>query len=222
LGLRCRVASARFRRPRRSGLDGVVQSDGTKIVSASADKDRHGLAARHGQCPVLPSRITTPPVTIAQFSPDGKLIASAGGDKIFASSTPTPASRCARARGIKDITFLDFSRDSKRIVSGGADRRIKVWGRRHRQGDGADQRQSVGRRRPRLQPRRKQIAVANIDQTIRLYDALTGKLQQSWIAHGTAVSGVAYSPNGQYLASCGADLAVMVWLSPRREPTRSA
>ena len=57
-------------------------------------------------------------------------------------------------------------------------------------------------------PDGKQIAVGNVDQTIRLYDADSGKLQHSWHAHGIAVNGVAYSPNGQYLASCGDDTAV--------------
>jgi WD40 repeat protein len=32
-----------------------------------------------------------------------------------------------------------------------------------------------------------------------------------WSAHGVAVTGLSFSPNGQYLASCGADYLVRVW-----------
>jgi WD40 repeat protein len=40
---------------------------------------------------------------------------------------------------------------------------------------------------------------------------MSGKLIHRWPAHGIAVSGLAFSPNGKLLASCGADAAVRVW-----------
>ena len=60
-------------------------------------------------------------------------------------------------------------------------------------------------------PDGKQIATGNVDTTIKLYDADTGKMQASWSAHGTSVTGLAYSPDGKLLASSGADQLARVW-----------
>ena len=184
--------------------------DATRLISASADKTVKVWQRATGAV-LFTIKDHTAPVTIALFSPDGKLIASGGGDKvvrIFDAGTGKPLRVCAGHQGT--ITFLDFSPDSKRIVSCGADRLIKIW-----DSDTAKPIVSITDN-PSIvaavafHPEGKQIAVANIDQTIRLYDA-AGKLQHSWNAHGIAVNGVAYSPNGQWLASCGADNAVIVW-----------
>ena len=60
-------------------------------------------------------------------------------------------------------------------------------------------------------PDGKQIATGNVDQTIKLYDAETLKLQASWSAHGISVTGLAYSPDGSLLASSGGDQVARVW-----------
>jgi WD40 repeat protein len=197
------------------GHDGPVWSagfspDATRLISASADKTVK-VWQRDTGAVLFTIKDHTAPVTMAMFSPDGKLIASGGGDKkvrIFDAGTGKPLRVCEGHQGT--ITFLDFSPDSKRIVSCGADRQIKIW-----DADTAKPIVSITDN-PSIvsavafHPDGKQIAVGNIDQTIRLYDA-AGKLQHSWNAHGVAVNGVAYSPNGQWLASCGADNAVIVW-----------
>jgi WD40 repeat protein len=197
------------------GHDGPVWAagfspDATRLVSAGADKTVR-VWQRDTGAVLFTIKDHTAPVTFAMFSPDGKLIASAGGDKvvrIFDAATGKPLRVCEGHQGT--ITFLDFSADSKRIVSCGADRQIKIW-----DADTAKPVVSITDN-PSIvaavafHPEGKQIAIANIDQTIRLYDA-AGKMQGSWNAHRVAVNGVAYSPNGQWLASCGADNAVVVW-----------
>jgi WD40 repeat protein len=184
--------------------------NGTKLLSASADKTVKVWQRDSGKV-LFTITDHTAPVTCAQFSTDGKLIASAGGDKIvriFDAADAKPLRKCEGHTGT--ITFLDFSADSKRIVSCGADRKIIIW-----DADTAKPLTSITDN-PSIvaavafHPNGKQIAVGNIDQTIRLYD-VSGKLQHSWNAHGIAVNGVAYSPNGQFLASCGADMSVAVW-----------
>jgi WD40 repeat protein len=108
------------------------------------------------------------------------------------------------------VTSLDVSSDGKRIVSGGLDQRVIVWdadaGKElHTIADNGSVVAAVA-----FHPKAKQIAVANIDQSVRLY-TLEGKLEDRWTAHGAAVTGLAYSPNGQWLATCGADQLGRVW-----------
>jgi WD40 repeat protein len=47
--------------------------------------------------------------------------------------------------------------------------------------------------------------------SIRIYDAATGQVRQSFRGHAGGPNALAFSPDGQRLASGGADNAVMVW-----------
>lgn len=206
------------------GHDGAVWTaafspDGSKIVSASADRTVKVWQRETGQV-LFTLNDHQAPVTVAQFSPDGKLIASAGADKIiriYDAEKGTPLRTYEGHQGT--ITFLDFSPDSKRIVSGSLDRRVKIW-----DADKGKELVSINDN-PSIvaavafHPKGKQIAVGNIDQSIRLYDD-AGKLQHSWTAHGGGVNGVSFSPNGQWLASCGVDMSVAVW--PLASPGQNA
>jgi WD40 repeat protein len=196
-------------------------NDGTRVISASGDRTVKVWQRDNGK-PAFTISDHTSPVTVAMFSPDDKLIASAGGDKvvrIFDAESGKALRTCEGHLGT--ITYLDFSPDSKRIVSGGADRQVKIW-----DADTGKELVSI-KDNPSIvagvafSPNGKQIAVANIDQTIRLYDA-SGKLQNSWNAHGSSVNSVTYSPDGTMLASAGADMTVAIWplSSPGANPIR--
>lgn len=55
------------------------------------------------------------------------------------------------------------------------------------------------------------IASASIDQTIRLWDAKTGKVNQVLRGHRGEVYAVCFSPDNQLLASSGYDQQVIIW-----------
>ena len=54
-------------------------------------------------------------------------------------------------------------------------------------------------------------AAAGTDATVRVWDTATGQPVLTYRGHTDAVLGVAYSPDGQSLASASLDLAVKVW-----------
>ncbi|KAK9053932.1 hypothetical protein SSX86_025007 [Deinandra increscens subsp. villosa] len=55
------------------------------------------------------------------------------------------------------------------------------------------------------------LASASFDSTIKLWDVETGNLLHSLVAHGDPVYSVAFSPNGEYLASGSLDKCMHIW-----------
>lgn len=199
-----------------AGHDGPVWSaalspDGQSLVSASADRsvrvwDVAGGKALH----TLTGHAA--PVTVAMFGPGGDWIVSGSGDSSLKMWDAKSGKLMRDLTGHKGtVTALDVAADGK-IVSGSVDQKVKVWDAAGKVLLTIDAEAIVAA--VAVRPDGKQIAVGCIDQSLRLYDAVgaaAGKLEHRWTAHGTAVSGLAYSPNGQWLASCGADHLIRVW-----------
>jgi WD40 repeat protein len=207
-----------------AGHEGPVWSsdfspDGQWLASASADrtvriwevatgKVRHTLKGHDA------------PVTVVQFSPDGRYVASGGGDAVIKLWDPAAGTLLRSLTGHKGtVTTLDISQDGKRMVSGGVDQLAIIWD--------ADSGKPVVTiddngaviAAVAFRPDGQQVAVGMIDQSVRLYH-VGGKLEHRWTAHGTAVTGLAYSRNSQLLATCGADQVARVWTlaNPGVEP----
>jgi WD40 repeat protein len=49
------------------------------------------------------------------------------------------------------------------------------------------------------------------DKTVKILDTASGRCLESLAVHGISVLSVAFSPNGQRLASCSRDKAVKIW-----------
>lgn len=160
------------------------------------------------------------------YSPDGKLLASAGGDSsIFLWDTATHARVGPTLMEHAGSVFtLAFSPDSKWLASAGSDGQILIWD------------VTTGERKePRLSghtatvesvafsPDGTMLASASEDATIRLWDVETGKQigDNLFASSGGLYYSLAFSPDGSALAAGMQDGTVQLWSVSERTLARS-
>jgi WD40 repeat protein len=164
------------------------------------------------------------------FSPDGKIIASAGFDntiKLWNADGTLRRTLSGHSDGIKSVSF---SPDGKIIASAGFDKTIKLWsaddGRLLTSIPGCepDEKQCQGHsdiiNSVIFNPQGTLVASASEDKSVKLW-SLEGKLvktikgceedEKKCQGHSGGVQGVSFSPDGQTIASASADQSVKLW-----------
>lgn len=149
------------------------------------------------------------------FSPDAKVLATAGYDRTIklwdAAKTDAPI------RILTDhsdaVYSLAFHPDGKLLASGAADRAVKVWdvasGKRlYTLSDPTDWVYAVA-----WSPDGKTIVAGGVDKSLRTWTANAegGTLRQAVFAHTGPVTHVQYHPDGLTLYSLGDDAVVKAW-----------
>jgi WD40 repeat protein len=190
-------------------------SDGTVIVwDAQTGQQVLTLKGRLGKEVItrigkLLTRLTVN-VSSVCFSPDGKLLASAGEYYSF-ESYPTNAAKLWDAQTGQEaysllahrgrIHAVTFSPGSQRLASAGFDNTVRVW-------DAPTFREPLdlhghGRTVDGLSfsPDGQRLASASLDKTVRVWDTQTGTF--TLLKHTSEVYTVCFSPDGKTLASNG-------------------
>ena len=150
------------------------------------------------------------------FSPDGKLLAAAGGNpsqfgevKIF---NIADGKEIASIRGHRDNIFsLAFSPDGKMMATCSYDKMIKLWdvatGKELKNlKDHTDAVFAVA-----FSPDGKKLASAAADRNVKIWDVATGERLYTLNDSLDAVNTIAFHPSGKFLAGAGADRIIHVW-----------
>jgi WD40 repeat protein len=196
------------------------------VAALAFDRDGKRLAAgSYGQVVVWDMESARPiklltnvlgAVNDLKFSPDGTLLAVAGGQpsakgdlRIYRVSDWT---LLATLRGHDDVIFsVAFSPDGKRLVSASFDHTLRLW-------DVATQ--QVVRTYPHhsdfvyavaFAPGAKHIVSASKDRTVQLFDADTGKSVYTFSGMEQDVMAVAVRPDGKRVVSSGFESGIWWW-----------
>jgi WD40 repeat protein len=151
------------------------------------------------------------------FSPDGRRLVGGGNDQRLKVWDATTGRRIGViGKHDREIQMLVFSPDGKHLASGSADHTVKLWDATR-----LDERQEQPRTFPGAQPDAGTAPAFSPDSTrlvipkdaamARIWDIATGQVTSVLESPAHGFVSVAYSPDGQWIASGGIDCTVKLW-----------
>ncbi len=154
-------------------------------------------------------------VESAAFSPDGKFIVGAtNGNQIKLMAVRTGKEGPALLEHKRELNWVAFSRDGKKVVTASWDGTAQVWDARSGQAIGARLvHDGNGVTWAEFSPDGTRVVTAGWDARARLWDASTGKQILSFAGHRSHLRQASFSPDGQMLATASEDGTARVWES---------
>ena len=217
-----------------SSLDGhadlvralAFSADGRKLAAAGGTAGRvgevriwdvHGTPAK----PLATIQGHKDAILSVAFSPDGSTIATGSYDKLVKLWDAATGQELRTLKEHSDAIYnVAFLPGGLQLVSGAGDRTLKIWdvqsGKRLVTiSDALDAIYALA-----VHPSGSKLAAAGADRMIRTWSwkgdagstaGPTAALLTSVFAHGEAVLGLAYSPDGTTIVSAGADRTIKIW-----------
>jgi len=150
--------------------------------------------------------------SLLTFSRDGKLLASAGANKIHIWDVPErKLLHTISEAHKKSVKGICFSPDGKWLASGSSDATVRIW----KVATGTKDREIETEQQAVLDvawsPSGKTIATAGQDKTIKFWKPQTGKMYARLWGHSDRVTCVEFSPDGKTLASGSDDATIALW-----------
>lgn len=162
--------------------------DGTKIASGSFDFSLRLWNVADGKL-LWDNKEHTETVVDLAFSHDGKLLASTSDDKTIRLWNVSEKKLVRTMTVAEHVQAVAFSPDDKRLLTGGRDKPMIGEFLQTVFGD----------------------SKFNKGISSRLWEVETGKLLQTFSSHANDVMDVAYSHDGNWIATASADKTVEIW-----------
>jgi WD40 repeat protein len=184
--------------------------DGTKLAFGSWNRQVGILDAATLQ-PTMQLKGHIEPIWSVAYSPDGRLIASAGNEgriRIWSASNGAFESELVHAGAVHCVRF---SPDGKYLATASEDKSIRIWAVARRGlintlSGHTDKVMSLA-----FGSDSRMLVSGSEDLTIRFWDILTARQIGKQDKHGEGVRGVAISPDQKFLASVSPDKQINIW-----------
>lgn len=188
---------------------GMALSERASLVGEAEDALHRAVLSSHIRLVLLGHQGKVNSVT---FSPDGKLVATAGDDRKVMVWNALTGEKLTILSGHKyPVRGVAFSPDGKLLATASEDRTANVW------------ESSTGRLLTTLRghksrlfcvawsPNGKQVATGSEDTTAILWDVTSGRIIHTFQGHTREILGVAFSPDGALLATASNDWTARLW-----------